>query len=312
MRAPSAPLVLPEEAAGALGNDRLLGMTGNGIADGTSLRGVGAVAGALLLLGALFPAVRGHSPFTDGVTNVAVTVPLVLGVMLLALAVPRRGVLPPVGVAGLLGAGGLVVLLLGLTPFGAVAMTATRLPALVWLGVAVAAVGVAVRVLRPIDPYAAGTIAVGTLLFVVGGLLPHESVHELMPLEFGFLPAGTERGVIGAAWDGLAFGPLALSSAMQLVPLVMLPLATALAFRRPAGLWDAPGNALRALGVAIVLWLPLVFAVAAVDHAFLPRARLAVLAAGAMLALTAGTAALYIIARGNGRIRSAAARAPRR
>jgi len=297
MRAPATPLRLHETHAGALGNDRFLGLSGSGVLTGSSLRRVGVAAAAALLLGALLPLVTGHSPLTPGVSRVATAVPMVLAAALFAVVVPPRGILPPLGVGALLAAGGLVELALGLTPFGREAGTAIALPLLPWLAVALAGIGVAIRVVRPSDPFAAPLVAIGAVVFVVGGLLPHRDVLDLLPAEFRFLHGSTGRSLFATCWDALEVGQLVPDACAQLAPLVLLPLAAVLAFRRPAGLWDAPGNALRFLGIAIVLWLPAVFALAAVDHAFWPRARVSLLATGAMLSLTAGATAVYAIAR---------------
>jgi hypothetical protein len=331
--APRRPLTAPagapalEEAA--LANDRVLFMSGAGIADGTSLRRVGLIGALLLFLGALCPVdLDFHGtklPFQvlgDGPT-VAMIVPLILAAAVLAVAVPRRGVIPPVGVAGVLAAAGLLVLLLGLTPFGKYARTATELPLLTWLGVAIAGIGVSMRVLLPRDPAAPFIAVGGAALFLVGGLLPHDELDPLVPIEM----RGTDaESLLGAAYDAVdsKIGSVLLLGLVQLAPIALLSLGAALSFRRPTGLWDGTGNVLRIFALAIVLWLPVSFVVAAFNilgppptppgekppeyviiegethrvtdvtrALLLGRARLAVLSAGAMFWLTAGAAALY-------------------
>lgn len=294
--APAAVVKVPEGIdAGALANDRILGLSGAGLASGASLRLLGGAGALLLLIGALIS--------FQGPTR-AIAVPLVLAAAGLAVAIPRRGV-PTVAIAGLLLAGGLLELAAGLTPFGEGAATATQLPVLLWLGAATAGVGVCLRVVRPTDPVAAYVVLAGTIVFVIGGLLPFGEIGAQLPHEFQMLAlrGPLDGSILGLSWDALDGGTLLFAlGAVMLLPVLALPAATVLAFRRPAGLWDAPGNALRALGTLIVLWIPLTYAAAAFNLSgwqneglpYRQRIQLAVLAAGAVLWLTAGAVALVL------------------
>ena len=299
--APAAVVKAPDGIdAGALGNDRILGMSGTGVADGSSLRLLGAVGAALLLIGALIS--------FKGPTR-AIAVPLVLAAAGLAVVVPKRGAVPQVAIAGLLAAGGLLELAAGLTPFGEEAWMTHELPWLLWLGALTAGVGICLRVVRPGDPAAAWIVLAGTVVFVVGGLLPFDDVAAQLPIEFVALSrrGALDGSVLGLGWDALDAGTLLFAlGAITLLPVLALPAATLLAFRRPAGLWDAPGNTLRLLGTLVVLWIPLWYGIAAFnlfgwqndDLPFRQRIQLAVLAAGAVLWVTAGAVALVIQLRG--------------
>jgi hypothetical protein len=294
--APAAVIKVPDGIdAGALGNDRILGMSGTGLASGASLRVLAGAGAALLLIGALIS--------FKGPTR-AIAVPLVLAAVGLAVAIPKRGV-PKVAIAGLLFAGGLLELLAGLTPFGEGAATATDVPVLLWLGAVTAGVGVCLRVVRPNDPAAAWIVLGGTVTFVVGGLLPFGDVSAQLPFEFLAMAGreGLDGSILGLSYDALGAGTLLFSLGLVvLAAAAALPLATLLAFRRPAGLWDAPGNALRALGTFVVLWIPLTYATAAFNLSgwvaeglpYRQRIQLAVLAAGAVLWVTAGAVALLV------------------
>ena len=297
--APPAVVRVPDGIdAGALGNDRILGLSAAGLASGKSLRILAGAGAALLLIGALVS--------FKGPTR-AIAVPLVLAAAGLAVAIPKRGV-PSVAIAALLVAGGLLELAAGLTPFGEGAWTNTNLPVLLWLGAAIGGVGACLRVVRPTDPAAAYIVLVGTIVFVVGGLLPFGDIGGQLPKELEGLARGGELdgSVLTLALEALNAGTLFFAlGAVYLLPVLALPAATVLAFRRPAGLWDAPGNALRALGTLIVLWIPLSYGVAAFnlfgwtfnELPYRQRIQLSVLAAGAVLWLTAGAVALIVRAR---------------
>lgn len=300
-RAPAPATVPADLAAGALAEDRLLGLRGEDVADGAGLRRVGVAGAIALLLGAI--------PLGEGPAWAAV-LPAALGVVGLALAcLPRRAWhRAPLGV--FFAAGGLAELLFGLTALGEGAWGPTALPLLPWLGVAAAGVGVAVRVLRPHDPHAVWIIVGGAVAYVLGGLLPLERAGEQVVFELRLLQlAGEDESMLDLALTGFGGGsPVVLMAAMQLLPVVALPLAALLAFRRPTGLWDAPGKTVRALGHVIVLWLPLLYAAAAFNLAgwagttrgddletiMLGRARLALLATGAMLWLTGAATTIYV------------------
>lgn len=326
---PAVPAVASSDVrrigAGGLSIDRFLGMTSAGIADGTSLQRVGLFGAACLLVGFLIPIdldYRGSEmplAVLDRGPRAALLVPLILALAGGVVSLLKRGAVPPIVVAGLLAAGGLVELVLGITPFGRAAGAPTSLPILTWSGVLVAGVGVSIRILRPADPFAKWIALAGTILFLGGSLLTHADVQTLVPLEY--LQMATEDGldgsILGLAWDALGDSFTLVHGATTLLAAVLLPVATALAFRAPHGVWDGAGNVLRAVGLAIVLWLPLgflagilnvfgwpsggfydgdrVISMDALTNALrLGRVRLLLLSLGASLWVTAGSAALYV------------------
>jgi len=312
--------------AGGLSIDRFLGMTSAGIADGTSLQRVGLIGAACLLLGFLVPIdldYRGSEmplAILDKGPRAALLVPLILALAGGVVALLKRGAVPPVAVAGLLAAGGLVELTLGLAPFGEAAGSPSSLPILTWGGVAIAGIGVSIRILRPADPFAKWFVLGGAILYVGGGLLSHDDVATLVPLEYRGMAhdaSGLDGSILGLGWDAVGDSFTLVHGAHALVVAALLAVATALAFRPPRGVWDTAGNILRALGVAIVLWLPLGFLGGMVNVSGWPaggfrldgdrvismdvltqallvgRAKLLLLSAGATLWLTAGATALY-------------------
>lgn len=312
--------------AGGLSIDRFLGMSAAGIADGSSFQRVGLIGAACLLIGFLVPIdldFRGSEmplAILDRGPRAAILVPLILAIAGGVVALLKRGSVPVVAIAGLFAAGGLVELTLGLAPFGRAAGTPSSLPILTWGGVALAGIGVSVRILRPADPFAKWFVLAGALLYIGGGLLAHDDVATLVPLEYQVIAryeTGLDGSVLGLARDALDDAFTLVLGVHALLPVVLLPLAAALAFRPPSGVWDTSGNVLRALGLAIVLWLPLGFlggminvwgwprgvfydgdraiSMEALTSALLVgRVRLLLLSAGAMLWLTAGVTALYV------------------
>lgn len=326
---------------GGLSIDRFLGMTSAGIADGTSLQRVGLYGAACLLLGFLVPIDLdfhgSEMPLAvlDKGPRAALLVPLILALAGGAVALLKKGAVPPVVIAAMLAAGGIAELALGLAPFGHAAGAASSLPVLTWGGVLVAAIGVSIRILRPGDPFAKWFVLTGAIGYVVGGLLPHDDVSPLVPLEYqAMAPLGRLDGsILGLAWDATSDAFTLVHAAIALLPVALLPLATALAFRRPSGVWDGAGHVLRGVGIAIVLWLPLGHLLGIVNawgwpagvyfdgqrsvpmdvltHGLvLGRVRLLLLSLGASLWLTCGASALWVWYRGvrDGSSRTSSAR----
>ncbi len=328
---PAAPAVASSAVrnvgAGGLSIDKFLGMTSAGIADGSSLQRVGLFGALCLLVGFLIPIdldFRGSEmplALLERGPKAAILVPLILALAGGAVALLKRGTVPPAVIASMLAAGGLAELALGLAPFGAAAGTATSVPILTWSGMLIAGLGVSIRILRPADPFAKWVALAGTIVFIGGGLVSSAHVGRLVPIEYESLrrdAAGLDGSIIGLAWDGMESPLTKALGAVTLLGVLVLPLATALAFRAPTGVWDRAGNALRAIGVVIVLWISIGYAMGvfnmwgwsagfyytdegrAIDMdvvskaLILGRVRLALLSAGATLWLTAGLASLYV------------------
>jgi hypothetical protein len=323
-RQPAAPVAAPPDLeAGGLGNDRILLLSGAGVADGTAVRRLALLGAGLLLVGALLPVgVPGlgmRLPLTmlDDGPALAILLPLVFGAIVLGAGLAGLRRVSAIALAAMMAVAGLGTLLFGLTPWGEHAETARALPVLVWLGVVLAAIGVCVRVLRATDGLAPWAIAAGGLLLLAGGLVPHDDLMQLLPLEFAALSRrgdGMDDTLFAVALDAVTAGSLlVVLGAVYLLPILAVPAAALLAARRPQGPWDPSGNALRVIGAVIVLWLPLTYGAAAfnllgpgiwyrggedaLQALILGRVRLTLLAAGAMLWIAGGGAALYLLAR---------------
>jgi hypothetical protein len=315
LAAPARPLTAPADApieAGALADTHLFGMTAAGLLDGTSLRRIAWIGAALLLVGALLPIDVGGglrlALGVDEVSGLAQALPIAMVLLGVALALVKQ--LPAIAVAALLAIAGVSELAFGLTPFGADAMTPFELPIATWLGLAVGAVGITVRVLRPTDPAAPWILVAAAAIYLGGGLLPHDDVDPLLPVELQVVGGlHSDGAVLSRAVDGLGDGMLFLPALSLLVPGAMLAIAALLAFRQPEGVWDRSGLPLRLLGMAIVLAIPLAYAFDGFNllgfrfqdgehpHVVVMRLRLAMLSAGAALWLAAGGAAALLIAR---------------
>jgi hypothetical protein len=108
-------------------------------------------------------------------------------------------------IAGVLVAGGAAVLLFGLTPFGASCALPERTPWLVWLGMPIAAAGVAVRVMKPRDLHARWLVVGGAVLVIIGMLLPHTDARPSLPGEYVLYMRDTsllDKSLLGASVDG--------------------------------------------------------------------------------------------------------------
>ncbi|MCA9674134.1 MAG: hypothetical protein KC464_03750, partial [Myxococcales bacterium] len=195
-------------------------------------------------------------------------------------------------------------------PLGFVAGAPRALPALTWLGLTCAGVGVAVRVLRPGELVARWLVVAGAALFLIGALWPHDDIARVLPEELAALhpPWQPASGtILGTAWDGLGVGALvAVVSAWWLAPVALLPLVTLLTWRRPTGLWDGAGHWLRLLGAAVAMWLPLACALLAFNlmgwdaprdlaDLVLGRIRLALYATAATLWVVGGATAAILV-----------------
>jgi hypothetical protein len=316
LRAPAAaiPAIAPPGVgAAALASDRILLLSRAGLADGSSLRRIALIGAGLLLIGAVIPLQLGdRTRFPLAALGpgpaAAILVPFILAVAGLAIALPRRGAVPIIAIAGLLAAGGLVELALGLVQFGRFAQTPVELPVATWLPVAAGAVGACLRVLAPTDPRGPWIVVAAAVAFIGGGLIPHDDVQHLLPIELSWLDVDgrIDGSVHGVCYDAVvATAPdTTLLGVALLSPVVLLPMAAAFALRRPTGVWDLAGNLLRVLGTALAVWLPVVFVIATLNVSewpeqearalYLGRLRLALLSGGAMLWLTAGSVALVV------------------
>ncbi len=183
--------------------------------------------------------------------------PLLLGAIGLELAVLSKRV-PVVARAAVLVGGGLLAIALGQRGVAAGAGLPETGLLVPWLGAAIAGVGIAARLLRPLDRHARWVILAGGAVFAIGMLVPLDPRNA--PFECTWFQLSWE----GPQARGLAAMMLALLDAanievqlvmlLQLAPFALIPLAFALAWRPPTGAWDRPAMALRPIGWVIVLF----------------------------------------------------------
>lgn len=309
-----------------LSGGRYLGVRWLGFEAGGDLRRLALVGGAVFALCALLPVKLdfGHvaaswSAMGKGPT-VALALPFVLAALGLALGLFGRP-LPPVAVAGALTAGGAATLVLAVAPMGAHAGTTEKVWWLPWLGTAVAAAGVAIRVLRRRDPNARWIIAGGAAVFLLGALLPLADASRSLPAEFLLYARGhdlTDRSLLTAWQDGFDNDSMVrFLSLWHLAELLVLGAAVVFALLPSTGPWDSRGMVLRPLGFVLVFHLTLTLALYTLNvmgwnqfefvrwrdgyhpwgdftaGMFAGRARLAVLSAPAMIWLVSGLVGLY-------------------
>ena len=233
----------------------------------------------------------------------ALLYPLVAGLLAIVVAIaPRVPALARTTVLAVLGLAGVAACLGG---HGRMALTPETVLTVSSLGVLVAGVALALRILAPTSRSARGALAVGCALALGGLLLPahalgrqfpgeftayarllHFRVHDAIPLQaiLGALDRRAAPVLFLGLWAGL--------------PMLVLPLAIGFAWPQPGGPWDKAAPLLRPLGYLIVLHLPLAYALYAfnmtgwtdvgAEAAFLPRARLALLALPLALLAQAG------------------------
>ncbi len=151
------------------------------------------------------------------------------------------------------------------------------------LGLLVAGVGITVRMLVPQGNAARYAMIAGAGIFLIGLLIPAGDMTTRLPLEFqfrqsqmhiNFADAMPLKAIAGGLqkihWDevdgfdvrqrsGFVVEMLFLALWL-LLPLVALPAAAALGWRRVQGVWDRTGHALRPLAWLVVLYLPLTYA----------------------------------------------------
>ncbi len=270
------------DAAGMLGAGQVAGVRLEGLLDGTALRRLGVIGGMMLLVAFVLPAVRDYErvfvhgdwgyvgsyryswDLLVGGNALALLFPLVAGLLGLVVAfVP--GLSTPVR-ASLLGAAGLIGLVLCLGQLGSYGMAPTSTATLTTLGAILAGIGMAARVLLPQSTPARWTLVAASVVFTAGMLIPVGDLSPRLPFDYSFygdwlgadLTDAVPVATIASGVDRRAMG-LFFVAVWMLLPLVLFPAAAYLSWRRPQGVWDKDGLALRPLSWLIVLYLPLLY-----------------------------------------------------
>ena len=309
-----------------LSGGRYLGVRWVGLEVGGDLRRLALIGGVLFAIVAILPVKLGFgtvqaswSALEHG-PKVALVLPYILAALGVALGIFGRA-LPPVAVAGLLTAGGAAVLALAMAPMGIHAGTTDRALWLPWFGTAIAAAGIALRVLRRKDPYARWIIVGGAALVVVGMLIPHSDARAVLPAEFTFYIRGrdlVDTGLLSSWTEGFDNDSMVrFLSLWHLLEIVLLGVAVLFALKPSTGPWDSAGLVLRPIGVALIFHLTITLVLytlnvmgwsgfdtaywhdqrypreAFTSGMFASRARLALLSVPTALWLTAGLVGLY-------------------
>ena len=256
-------------APGALSASRFLGLSLDGLIDGTAARRLAVAGGLLLALGffapvsldfdSLVPAWRAAGRGASTALSVyyplmAVVLALVAGWAPLA-ARARTGLLCVAGLVGLLS-----------LPWSAdLAGAPSARLSLFMLFIPLAGGAVALRLASPSSQVARRALAGLAVLTVAALLVPVAPLGRLLPMELSFYldPKGFSHtaSVAGAFLKVINRDPMVLfASLMALVPLVAVPAAVVLAWPRPGGVWDRSSLPLRALGWLLALYVPLTYA----------------------------------------------------
>jgi len=253
-----------------LSSDRFLGVRWLGLEVGGDLRLVALLGGLLFALAAVVPVnldfhgVKATWSVLGSGPTFALLLPVICGALGIALGTPLGRYLPPPAVAGALVVGGAAVLLFGVTPLGASCAIPERTPWLVWLGLPLAAAGIAVRVMRPRDVHVRWVVVGGAVLVVVGMLLPHTDARPSLPGEY-VLYMRDERlldaSLLGASMEGFDHDVMVRFLSMwHLLGVGLVVAAAGLAIPTPRGPWDTLGLALRPIGFVLVFYIPLTMA----------------------------------------------------
>ncbi len=249
-----------------LSGGRYLGVRWLGLEAGGDLRRLALIGGGLFAACALLPVKLGFgatqaswSAMTDG-PKLALALPFVLAALGIALGVFGRK-LPPAAVAGALAVGGAAFLVVGIAPMGEHAGTPTRGSWLPWFGTAIAAAGVAIRVLRRRDAHARWIIVGGAVLVALGMILPQADLGRSLPAEFPLYLKNSRLADASllTTWTD-AFDHDVTIKFLSMWHLLELPLlggAIVLAMMASKGPWDTNAVTLRPLGFVLIFFLTL-------------------------------------------------------
>jgi hypothetical protein len=247
--------------------DRYLGIRWLGLEGGSDLRLIAIIGGIFFAIAAVLPvnldytsakamwSVAGKGP------TFALILPVVCAALGLALGSPLGRVLPAPAIAGVLAAGGFAILLFALAPLGHSCGLPEHPWWFIWLGYPLAAAGVAVRVMKPRDPYARFLVVAGAVLVVVGMVLPHTDLRSYLPAEYVLVRHDTDlidKSLFTASLEGFDHHlAIRFISMWHLFGMALVVAAAALTFPTPKGPWDTFGLVLRAMGIGLVFMIPL-------------------------------------------------------
>ena len=275
----------PAGDAGMLGAGKILGVSLDGLRDSTALRRLGLWGGVLLAVAFVLPAQRLWKwlpPLVYGeerrlettlkyswdllATGPALALLFPLVGALVGLAVAWAPGLPTHVRAKLLAVTGLLGFVLCLGQLGAYGLAPTQVVTLTLLGVLVAGTSMAARVLDPQSGPARIGLVAGAALFALGMLIPTSDLAARLHHEFKWMDLPSSWAV--PAYE--IYKPLAaraghvfFAAIWLFLPLVLIPAAAVMAWKRPSGVWDKDGLALRPVAWALLLYVPVLYALIA-------------------------------------------------
>lgn len=252
-----------------LSSDRFLGIRWLGLEVGGDLRLLALIGAALFTVAALIPVnldfegVKATWSVLDKGPTFALLLPVICAALGVALATPLGRFLPAPVLAGVLAAAGFTVLLFGLVPFGASAALPEVTPWLVWIGLPLAAAGVAVRVMKPRDLHARWVVVGGAVLVVLGMLIPRTDARTVLPGEYVLYMFDAnllDTSMLGASLDGFEHDVMVRFLSMwHMFGIALVIAAAGLSIPTPKGPWDSLGMILRPIGFALVFYIPLTY-----------------------------------------------------
>ena len=270
--APGDSATLPSSSlgeAGALAEDKFLGIALDDLLSGKSLRALALIGAILLVICTLIPVTANYKTWLmvwksiDGGPWFALLFPLVAAGIGVAVFASRR--LEPWVRAVMLAGTGLVGVFFSLAPLGKYAAAPERILPVFAIGMLMAGIGILIRIYRPTDINGRWAMIAGAPLAFLGLVIPLVASDKALPGEFRLFFRTleiTDVSPLTAYYNGLDHDAMVqLLSLWGLLPVLVLPIAAAVAWKQPSGVWDKSSPALRPMAWFLVLYVPLTYAV---------------------------------------------------
>jgi hypothetical protein len=270
--APGDSTTMPSSSLGAAGElsaSKFLGVELDDLLSGKSLRTLGLVGAILLVVCSLIPVTDNYrdwkmlwSAVSDG-PWFALLLPIVAAGI--GAAVFFANQIPTWIRGAMLGGVGLFGVFFSLSGLGQYGAAPERVLPIFVVGLLMAGVGIIIRIYRPTDINGRWAMIAGAPLAFLGLVIPLVASDKALPGEFRLFfndLAITDISPLSAynkAFDHDAM--VQLLGMWGLLPILLLPIAAAVAWKQPGGVWDKSSPALRPIGWCIVLYIPLTYAV---------------------------------------------------
>ncbi len=252
-----------------LASDRFLGIRWLGLEVGGDLRLLALLGGIAFALAFVIPVnldfsgVKATWSVLSKGPTFALLLPAIAAAIGIALFTPLGRLLPSQVLAGIMTITGFLVLLFALAPLGYAAALPERTPWLVWIGIPVAAAGVAVRVMKPRDPHVRWLVVGGAVLVIVGMIIPQTNAGPSLPGEYRIYLHDrklVDDSLLTASLDGFEHDVMIRFLSMwHMFGIALAVAAAGLCMITPKGPWDTYGLVLRPIGFALVFYIPITF-----------------------------------------------------